>query len=231
MGSSPSPLVVDSNYIYRADADCYSGRAELDGQNVDDAFIAINKSVPPTRRSTRAGTKQVLRNLRMLGLASVHWGARSVVDRSGSLRAVDNTWLRDAIFELGPHVRYVAFGADRTSSSCSARASRTPRTPARTSSRSCSSIQRYSRSLASAASSTAADCAGSSSATATSTRSSSLRRMATSPSVSSSAPTQLPWRIRSARLSRIEDEQLRPDRAAANDPQPQLAGLGAPTDG
>jgi hypothetical protein len=31
----------------------------------------------------------------------------------GRLRAVDNTRLRDAIFELGPHVRYVAFGSEQ----------------------------------------------------------------------------------------------------------------------
>jgi hypothetical protein len=44
---------------------------------------------------------------------------RVVVDRSGSFQAVDNTRLRDAIFELGPHVRTSRSGADRTSSSCS----------------------------------------------------------------------------------------------------------------
>ena len=35
----------------------------------------------------------------------------SVVDRSDSLQPVDNIGLRDAIFELGPQVRYVAFGS------------------------------------------------------------------------------------------------------------------------
>src|SRR5262245_48032224 len=43
---------------------------------------------------------------------------------------------------------------------------------------------------------------------ATSTRSSSLWRTATSPSASNSTPTRSPWRRRSQRSSRIVDEQL-----------------------
>jgi hypothetical protein len=40
-----------------------------------------------------------------------HLAAERSRSLTGSLQAVDNTWLGDAIFELGPHVRYVAFGS------------------------------------------------------------------------------------------------------------------------